>query len=422
MTTSVPSDRLWSTGAPLWVTDDQLGAIRSVVDAYLGNLGVDDILGEITRRLTQLLGVDTAAVLLRDGDSDYLVARAAYGLEEEVHQGVRVPIGTGFAGTIAERGGPAVLDRVDESTVVNPLLWERGIKAMVGVPLVDGQTVVGVLHVGSLEPRNFTTEDVRSLQLVAEWVADALRNRGSEVERVTAQVLQRSLLPSRVPRCPGMRFATRYVPAEEGGVGGDWYDAFSLPTGELWLMVGDVAGHGLMPAIIMGRLRSSLRSYLLAGHGAEEVLELADRKLQFFERGAMATVLLVSLEPPYDRVRLTSAGHLPPVLASPGEATTVVDVPVSAPLGVGGGRPPTSVTIDFPWGATMIAYTDGLIERRHESLDAGIERLVAAVRADDPEVVCRDVMDALVGRETPRDDIAVVAVHRDPEEQTSASG
>ena len=395
---------------------EHLGAIRVITDAYLGHLGVDDVLREITRRVGELLEVDTAVVLLRDHDSDCLVARAAFGIEEEVRQGVQVPIGSGFAGAIAVRGEPAVLDQVDKTTVLNPLLWERGLRALMGVPLFDGQTVIGVLHVGSLAPRRFTTEEARSLQYVADRVADAVLSRGNEVDRVTAHVLQRSLLPSRLPCCPGLSLATRYVPAEDGGIGGDWYDAFCLPTGDLWLTIGDVVGHGLVPAVIMGRLRSAMRSYVLEGHNPEQVLLLADRKLQFFEEGAMATALVAVLSPPYDRIRLASAGHLPPVLASPGEATVVLEIPVSTPLGVGvgAGQPVTSVCIDFPFGATLVACTDGLIERRDKSLDEGMDRLAAAVRADEPAAVCRDVMEALVGRRVPRDDIAVVAVHRNP--------
>lgn len=396
-------------------TDEQLGAIRVIADTYLGQLDVDDVLREITRRLGELLEVDTAAVLLREGDADHLVVRAAYGIEEEARRGVRVSLGEGFAGTIAAQGRPIILDRVDETTVESPILWERGIATVLGVPLFDGPSVMGVLHVGSRTARVFTEDEARSLQFVADRIAAAVRSRSVEVERMTAHVLQRSLLPSRLPRCPGVEFATRYVPAEEGGVGGDWYDAFRLPDGDLWVMVGDVGGHGLMPAVIMGRLRSSLRSYALEGHDPEEVLVLADRKLQFFESGSIATVLLAVLPASYDRVRLASAGHLPPVLAVPGRETVLVDVPVAVPLGVPEGRAPRSVTIGFPVGATMLACTDGLVERRDESLDEGLRRLTEAVRADDPELVCRDVMEALVGDDVPRDDIAVVAFRREPE-------
>lgn len=392
--------------------DAKLRGIEALAGAYLGRLGIDDVLREVTRLVADLLQADTATVLLRDTDPDVLLARAAFGIEEEVRQGVRVPVGKGFAGTVCARGKHLILDRVDESTVENPLLWEKGIRTLLGVPIVDGLHAVGVLHVGSLTPRHFSSEEVETLELVADRLALAVRNRGSEVERVTAQVLQRSLLPARLPHCPGIDFATRYVPAEEGGVGGDWYDAFLLPNGYLWVMVGDVAGHGLMPAVIMGRLRSALRSYALAGHDPDEVLVLADRKLQFFEPGFIATVLTAVLPPSRDQVQFASAGHLPPVLALPEGPTSVVEVPVTPPLGVGGERIARLVTVDFPPGATLLACTDGLVERRGESLSEGIDRLAQVVRAGHPEAVCKVVMDALVGHSIPRDDVAVLVLQR----------
>lgn len=398
------------------MSDEQLRGIEVLAEAYLGRLGVEDVLRELARRISELLEVDTVTVLLREKDPDVLVATAAFGIEEEVRQGVRVPAGKGFAGTIAAEAKPMVLDRIDESTVENPLLWERGIRTLLGVPLFDGPHVIGVLHVGSLTPRGFTTDEVRALEAVAGHVASAVRNRGLELERVTAQVLQRSLLPSRLPHCPGVEFATRYVPAEEGGVGGDWYDAFRLPNGDLWVMVGDVAGHGLMPAVVMGRLRSALRSYALAGNGPDQVLVLADRKLQFFEPGVIATVLVAVLPPPYDQVRLVSAGHLPPVLALTQGTASVVDISVTPPLGAGGERVARVTTVDVPPGATMVACTDGLIERRGESLLDGLDRLAQSVRSDHPERVCKTVMDALVGRGVPRDDIALLVFRRQTED------
>ncbi|MGH9121001.1 MAG: PP2C family protein-serine/threonine phosphatase, partial [Acidimicrobiales bacterium] len=301
----------------IYTPDEQLSAIEAISDAYLGQLGVDDVLREITGRLVDLLQVDTAAVLLVDSEGDHLVARAACGIEEEVRQGVRIPLGEGFAGHVAADRRPIILDRVDSSTVANPILLEKGIHALLGVPLMDGGTVIGVLHVGSLTPRAFTADEAGLLQQIATRVTEAVRTRGSEADRVAAQTLQRSLLPSRLPRLNGLQFAARYVPAEVGGVGGDWFDAFQLPTGDIWVMVGDVAGHGLTPAVIMGRLRSALRSYALEGHDPEHVLTLANRKLQFFEPGSLTTVLTAVLSPPYDEIQPASAGHLPPVLAIP---------------------------------------------------------------------------------------------------------
>lgn len=160
------------------------------------------------------MSVDTVAVLLLDITSQQLVARAAWGVEEEVRQGVRVPVGHGFAGRIAATRQPIVLDRVDPTTVANPLLWEKGIRTMLGVPLMSGDEVLGVLHVGSLTDRHFTQADAELLAHVASRVAGAIQARQLEVERAAARVVQRSLLPGRLPRLPEIEFATRYVPAK----------------------------------------------------------------------------------------------------------------------------------------------------------------------------------------------------------------
>src|SRR5664279_1820802 len=119
----------------------------------------DDLLEELLRRVRVLFDVDTAAILLHQDGSDELVARAACGLEDEVRQGVKVPIGTGFAGAVAASKRPVLLDRVDASTVANPILWEKGINAMLGVPLLSHDQLIGVMHVGRLDRRRFTRHD-----------------------------------------------------------------------------------------------------------------------------------------------------------------------------------------------------------------------------------------------------------------------
>ena len=135
--------------------DERLSNLSAVIDVRLTKLDVDDLLVELLERVRIVLDADTAAVLLRQYGSDDLVARAACGLEEEVRQGVRVPIGTGFAGTIAARRAPVVLDHVDSTTVANPILWEKGIRRMIGVPLLYGDELLGVLHVGRIADRSF---------------------------------------------------------------------------------------------------------------------------------------------------------------------------------------------------------------------------------------------------------------------------
>ena len=133
-------------------------------------------------------------MLLLDFASGQLIATAAAGLEEEVHQGVRIPVGRGFAGRIAAEHQPVILDHVDHTTVLNPILWAKGIKSMMGVPMVAGGKVIGVLHVGSVTSRQFTGHEVELLQLAADRAAAAVQSMTLQADRLAAAALQRSLV------------------------------------------------------------------------------------------------------------------------------------------------------------------------------------------------------------------------------------
>jgi phosphoserine phosphatase RsbU/P len=390
---------------------DRLGRIQMVADAALTHLDVDELLTELLDRLLEVIGADTAAILLLDERSEELVATAARGIEEEVRQGVRVPLGTGFAGRIAAEKRPIMLERVDSTTVWNPILWEKGLRAMVGVPLLTAGRVIGVLHVGTYGSRQFVAEDVELLQLAAERIAGATQSQVAATERSTALRLQHSLLPGALPRIAGFDFAARYVAADEG-VGGDWYDVFVLPSGALWVITGDVVGHGLAAAVVMGRLRSTIRAYALDGGSPEAVLERTDRKLRHFEPGEMATVVCAVWEPPFQTARISTAGHVPPVLATPEQPAIVLDLEPDPPLGVTGWRNRTAVDVHVPPGSVLVFYTDGLVERRSESLDVGLDRLRAAIAVGHPAFVLHRVMAALIGSDQPADDVAVLTVRR----------
>ena len=147
---------------------DRLRDIQSITDAALSRFGEQELLTELLERTRAILQADTAAVLLLDYGSGHLIATAAAGLEEEVRQGVRIPVGQGFAGRIAAEHRPVILDRVDHSTVLNPILLAKGIRALMGVPLIAGGKVIGVLHVGSLTQRQFTSEELELLELAAQ--------------------------------------------------------------------------------------------------------------------------------------------------------------------------------------------------------------------------------------------------------------
>ena len=399
------------------VATDRLRHIRTITDVTLGQLDADDLLVELLDRVRDILMADTAAVLLLDEGSDELEARAARGIEEEVRQRVRVPLRRGFAGRIAAEKRPIALDRVDHTTVSNPILWGKGIRSMLGVPLLSGGQVLGVLHVGRLGGQEFTREDAEVLEIVADRVAGAVQSRQAEVERTAADVLQRSLLPSALPAVDGVELAARYVPAERLGVGGDWYDVFTVPSGQLWVVTGDVAGHGLAAAAVMGRIRTTIRSYALAGAEPEEVLALTDHNLEHFDPDKMATVVCAASKPPFDEVRISTAGHLPPVLAGPGGPANLVELEAALPLGVQPGISRQSTTVRLPPSTMLFFYTDGLVERRDDSLDVRLKQLCAAVTADEPLAVCHRVMGLLVGADDADDDIAVLALRRSTEQE-----
>lgn len=382
------------------------------VDGDIARLPADSVLIELLERVRTILSADTAAVLVRDGDSDELVAYAACGLEEEVRQGFRLAIGRGFAGGVAATGHARTIEHVDPSTVVNPVLWRKGVRTMLGVPLFGSGGLLGVLHVGRLTERHFTAGDSEVLQTAAMRIATALQSRRLVVETAAATLLERSLLPTRMPKIAGVEFAARYVAAESQVVGGDWYDAFTLPSGDLCLVVGDVAGHGLNAAVVMGRLKSALRAYTLIADTPERMVELADHKMQHFEFGTIVTLICGIAKPPFDRITFCSAGHPPPVLAAPGQDPQLVELPTGPPLGVAAGVRRASATVDLPAGSSLVLYTDGLVERRRESITGRIELLRGAVPAEPAETVCDTVMHELVGTTTTTDDIALLAMHR----------
>jgi signal transduction histidine kinase len=150
---------------------DLLARLQVVSDAALAHLSPDDLLDELLARVRDVLSADTCAVLLFDEKTNELVARAAKGLEEEVEQGVRIPIGRGFAGRIASEQRPVVIDDVDHSYVLNPILREKGVKSLLGAPLITNGRILGVIHVGTLKHRTFNASDVELLQVVAQRVA-----------------------------------------------------------------------------------------------------------------------------------------------------------------------------------------------------------------------------------------------------------
>lgn len=394
------------------VPRERLRRIEAVTDTGLGHLGVEELLAEVLDRVRELLSVDTAAVMLVDPSGQHLVATAARGIEEEVRQGVRIPLGAGFTGRIAALKEPLILEHVDPSNVLSPILHRKGVRSLLGVPLVSGGEVIGVLHVGSLTARRFTREETELLQLAGDRVALATQTRQIQVSRAAATALQRSLLPTKLPVVPGLEFAARYVPGGGGEVGGDWYDVFGVPSGHIYVVVGDVVGRGIAAAVSMGRLRTALRAHALQTADPADLLTRLDAHVRHFESGVMTTVLCAVVSPRHDRLVLSCAGHPPPVATSPDMPVGLVEVPPDLPLGIGPARPRRTTTLPLEPGHGLLLYTDGLIERRGVPLDTGLDRLCAAVRPGPADAVCGKVMFELLGADRADDDVALLMVVR----------
>ncbi|WP_309244473.1 PP2C family protein-serine/threonine phosphatase [Micromonospora parastrephiae] len=307
------------------VTDaERLRRIEAVTDATLSRLDVADLFDELLDRVRELLNVDTAAILLLDVHARQLVATAAKGLEEEVRRAFRVSIGQGFAGRIALTRRPVIIEHVTANQVVNPVLLQTGVKSLLGVPVFSRGELIGVLHVGTLTPRRFAPDEARLLELVADRIGVASQARAHSLDQNAALALQRSLLPTELPKAPNLEMAARYVPGHVSGVGGDWYDVFTLPSGWLGVVIGDVSGHGLQSAVVMGRIRSALRAYALISDDPAEALTLLDRKVNHFETGSLSTALYAMISPDGATVRISLAGHLRPVLALPAQPADLI--------------------------------------------------------------------------------------------------
>jgi serine phosphatase RsbU (regulator of sigma subunit)/anti-sigma regulatory factor (Ser/Thr protein kinase) len=414
MTPDSTNDQLSGELATAEQALERLGDVQRVTEAALAYLDLDDLLDELLSRTEEILRADTAAILLVEDDGRTLAARAAKGLEEEVTRGFRLPIGRGFAGRVAATCAPVVIPDLERSpiTVLNPLIREKRVRSLLGVPLIVEGEVIGVLHVGSLTPREFTEADVELLQLVADRAALSIERSRLAVQGRIAQTLQRSLLPRNLPRLPGFSMAARYLPAaEESAVGGDWYDLIELGHRRLGLVVGDIAGHGMTAATFMGQLRSATRAYALDIERPSEVLtklaRFADR-----EHSRMATLIYATLNVDTCAVTVARAGHpYPLLLRADGEAVFLTEAS-GPPIGTGAPAEYDEQHVTMRAGDTLILYTDGLIERRGKQLSEGEEHLVAAAQAapDDAELRCEAIIAELTRDiETP-DDIAVLAV------------
>lgn len=250
----------------------------------------------------------------------------------------------------------------------------------VTVPLVArGRALGAVIVVAAEGSPMFSTDDLALLESLASRAGIAIENaRLYEREHEIATELQRAMLPAELPRPSGVRFQARYLTtAAELRVGGDWYDAFSLPDGRIACCVGDVVGTGIRAASAMGQLRSAVRALAATSAGPAAVLERLDAFAKFVEGGPMTTVVYAEIDTERQLVRYACAGHPPPLLVDR-DGVRFLEGGRSAPLGCFGTTERVEAVEPLSNTAALVLYSDGIVERRGEPLDIGLDRLATA--------------------------------------------
>src|SRR3954468_22730546 len=323
-------------------------------------MALDELVQELCRRLHEVLGARGAAVRVID-PGGAVVADAERGSVDTASRALRQALADG-------RGAV----ELDDGTLA--------------VPLRAAGELFGAVAVGGA---NGTTPPGQRSALVAHAAERAAliirRTLLLEREHHVASTLQHDLLPHSLPDLPGISLAAHFSAGGHGiEVGGDWYDVIPLSGGRVGLVVGDVAGRGVAAAARMGQLRSVARAYALDGHAPAAFAQRMNLYHRALSPDDLTTIVYAVIEPDRERLRFVNARHPPPVLL-PSRGTPTLVTGVTPPLGVSELPVHPETVVDFPPGSAVVLYTDGLVERRGEGVDSGLERLLgaaASIRSD----------------------------------------
>ncbi|GGL02120.1 SpoIIE family protein phosphatase [Streptomyces flaveus] len=307
------------------------------------------------------------------------------------------------------------MDLWPAGTALEPGLAGIGTGGLAVLPLPAKGRVAGVCLVGWDRPHEFVPEERSLLTATAALVGQALRRAHAyDAEQELATMLQRSLLPRRLPELPGGTAVARYLPARRGlQVGGDWYDVIALSEERVALVIGDVQGHSAGAATIMGQMRTAVRAYAVEGHPPDVVVSHANRLLVGMETDLFATCCYAELDMEEGNILFVRAGHLSPLVRHPDGSTEEVQVEGGPPLGI-------LAEAEFPMtaaalapGAVLALVTDGLVEASDLPLDEGMLRTRTALAAADPADPGR-MADELLGDMGRReDDVALLLLRYD---------
>jgi serine phosphatase RsbU (regulator of sigma subunit) len=323
---------------------------------------------------------------------------------------------------VLRTGNPLLLEQTTDDVLVAGartldqlnVYRSLGLRSLLVVPLQARGDVLGTLTLGSASSeRRFDEDDLALARDLGRRAGLAIDNAHLyQREHRTAAVLQQALLPKQLAAVPGLALAARYLPATTGAeVGGDWYDVFPLADGRVGLVIGDVVGHDIEAASVMGTLRHVLRAYAWPGGGPASVIRRVDELALGPEPGALATLVYAIYDPASHDLTWSTAGHPPPLVMRPDGRADYLLGANSTLVGVGPDvdRTERAATLDI--GTTVVLYTDGLVETREDSLTLGLDRLAALAESRpsvSPEVLVDLLLADVEAAEQRKDDVAIL--------------
>lgn len=414
----------------------QLQSLSDFAAALSGTLTLDDVARVTLRYCLHAFDADRVSFLVDEGSAWRMVRRIRGELLDEADERLpplwrRLPADSAVPIVVPARSGvPSFLADGHPLRETATDRHDQKVRALASLPL-RSTVVRGALSVGYQAKHPWSPAERALLAASGELVGQAAeRARRFETQHGTAQLLQRSMLPERLPDLPRLRIAARYDPGVDGNAaGGDFYDAFVLPTGALGVVLGDVAGHDVQAAARMGQVRAALRALALTDPRPDAVLAGLDRLVASLgvegrTQELFVTVVFGVIEADRERVTLSSAGHPAPLIrrcpAGTEPATEYVELPPGPPLGLD--CRPRATTVPFRPGDTLLLYSDGVVERRWQDMATGLAGLVTAVTAagsGDPRALCAVATAAVPG--ATEDDVAVLAVEHAVKPSRSAS-
>lgn len=406
----------------------RLSTLIEVNGIISSSLNLDRILENVMTISKQVMNADASSMMLIDEKTNELVYEVALGaVGEKLKQEFRLKMGQGIAGTVAQEGKPLLL----EDAYTHPK-FHRGhddatgyrTKSMITVPLKVGDRITGVAQViNRLDDKPFDSDDLELFIALCSLAAIAIENAKMhkslmEKQRLVkdmefARTVQESFLPQTTPELAGYTFSAHYTPALE--VGGDFYDFFHLDAERTGIVIGDVSGKGVPAALYMAKLGSDLRTLAFTEKDpASALVKLNVLLAERSRRGMFATLLYIELDARNDKLTLSNAGHLPPLIKKADGAVKKLSTSGGSPLGILAGLTFGQETAVLDRGDTVILYTDGIIEAMNAKEELyGYERFEELVRksSPDPEAMKAAIIDDVnrfTGLSPQHDDMTLV--------------